>query len=153
MWARCPAEHHKVLVVNLPSRSTALTCRHTETFLAHLYYTQIKPYYQLVLKILFLNFFFARNRHQSLMNEVLLQESVLFCRGQAMEPDCTASQLYIFPLLSLLYLSFYSLDFPIVGILTIKNAGQQMSSDAFFLIACFMLAVSLDTLPSITSRR
>jgi hypothetical protein len=27
---RCPAEHHKVLVINLPNRSTALTCRRTE---------------------------------------------------------------------------------------------------------------------------
>ena len=33
VWARCPAEHHKVPVINLPNRSTALTCRHTETFL------------------------------------------------------------------------------------------------------------------------
>lgn len=27
---RCPAEHHKVLVINLPNRSTALTCRRTK---------------------------------------------------------------------------------------------------------------------------
>ena len=39
VWARCPAEHHNVPVINLPSRSTAFMCRHTETFLAHLYYT------------------------------------------------------------------------------------------------------------------
>ena len=32
VWAQCPAEHHNVPVINLPSRSTALTCRHTETF-------------------------------------------------------------------------------------------------------------------------
>ena len=47
VWARCPAEHHKVLVINLPSRSTALTCRHTETFPVHLYYTQLRLKYQL----------------------------------------------------------------------------------------------------------
>ena len=44
---RYPAKHHKVPVINLPSRSTALTCRHTETFLVHLCYTQLRPKYQL----------------------------------------------------------------------------------------------------------
>ena len=44
---RYPAEYHKVLVINLPSRSTALTCRHTETFPVHLYYTQLRLKYQL----------------------------------------------------------------------------------------------------------
>lgn len=30
VWARCPSEHHKVLVIYLPNRSTALMCRRTE---------------------------------------------------------------------------------------------------------------------------
>ena len=47
---RCLAEYHKVLVITLPSRSTALMCRHMETFLVHLYYTQIPSSYQLILK-------------------------------------------------------------------------------------------------------
>ena len=51
VWAQCPAEHHNVPVINLPSRSTALTCRHTETFLVHLYYTQLKPKYQLEFRL------------------------------------------------------------------------------------------------------
>ena len=47
---RCPAGHHKVSVINLPSRSTTLTCRHTE--LIHLYYTQLKPKYQLEFRVI-----------------------------------------------------------------------------------------------------
>ena len=47
---RCPAGHYKVSVINLPSRSTTLTCRHTE--LIHLYYTQLKPKYQLEFRVI-----------------------------------------------------------------------------------------------------
>lgn len=36
VWAQCPCEHNNVLAINLPSQSTALTCRHTETFFASL---------------------------------------------------------------------------------------------------------------------
>ncbi len=32
VWARCHSEHHMVLVINLPSRSTALTCCRTRSF-------------------------------------------------------------------------------------------------------------------------
>ena len=51
---RYPAEHHKVPVINLPSRSTALTCRHAKTFLVSsiLYSTSI------ILSIGFENFLF-----------------------------------------------------------------------------------------------
>ena len=59
---------------------------------------------------------------------------------------------YFFCYLFLIYFLTHR-DFPIIGIFATKNAGQPRSSDASFYIACFMLAVSLDTLPSITSRR
>lgn len=47
---RCPAGHYKVSVINLPSRSTTLTYRHTE--LIHLYYTQLNPKYQLEFRVI-----------------------------------------------------------------------------------------------------
>ena len=37
--ALCPAEHINEPVLNLPGRSTAFTCRHTETFLVLIKYT------------------------------------------------------------------------------------------------------------------
>ena len=38
VWTRCPSEHHNVLVINIPNRSTALTCRRTEPFGSFLLY-------------------------------------------------------------------------------------------------------------------
>lgn len=42
---RCPSGHLNVLVLNLPSRSPAFTCRYTEP-LVHLYYIQNARNYQ-----------------------------------------------------------------------------------------------------------
>ena len=50
--ARCPSEHHKVLVINLPNRSTALTCRRTEHFVQP-HYTQFRQPWQAVFEISF----------------------------------------------------------------------------------------------------
>ena len=52
VWARCPSEHHKVLVIYLPNRSTALTCRRTEPFGSFLLYAIV-----LILATHFQNFF------------------------------------------------------------------------------------------------
>ena len=53
--ARYPSEYLYVLVLILPSRSTAFTCRYTE-LLAHSYYTRSRAIQQPILKISLGNF-------------------------------------------------------------------------------------------------
>ena len=71
------------------------------------------------------------------------------CELPAGKRFCITSRLYKFLLQSLSYRSFSSLDFSYQRYLGNRNAGQPKLSDAFFMIASFMLAVSLDALPSI----